>query len=72
MKKLFFAVLFSIALISNTVAASNVNNVEVLNHGCFDAADIGAGVLGALYDLSYEQEANVFNMLYDACLEQNQ
>ena len=43
------------------------------NHGCFKAADMAANHVAALMEdqgmkLSYEQEHQVFEMYFDACM----
>jgi len=75
MKKIILTLVFVFtmgSMVNANTTKGISNSIEVVAEAdCFSLADIGASVLGAAFDLSYEIEHEVFLILYDACEAQN-
>ncbi|NQX82828.1 MAG: hypothetical protein HRT66_12675 [Flavobacteriaceae bacterium] len=70
MKNLLLGLVF-VFTCSLSFAGSEVSTVEgveeVVSYRCFEKADADATRLGSEYGLSYYEEYELFNTLYDAC-----
>jgi hypothetical protein len=75
MKKVILSLVFMFPLGSSYLQANSNSTSEIskdiIAADCFEMADIGARVLGSIYDLDYESEHEVFFLIYDECVEQN-